>query len=573
MYQALYRKYRPSTFDEVVGQDIIIRTLKNAIKNNKLTHAYLFTGPRGTGKTSTAKILAKTINCQKLNEFEPCNQCESCIQINNRQTTDIIEIDAASNNGVDEIRELKNKVNLVPSNSKYKVYIIDEVHMLSTGAFNALLKTLEEPPTHIIFILATTEPHKIPATILSRCQRFDFKKISVQKIIENLKKIIEKENIDIEEEAIKELAILSKGGARDSLSLLDQVVSYTSEKITIQDVHDVNGTVGNKEMKKIVENILKKDISNLLNIFDQLDDDGKNLIKVIEELVIYLRNILIVNICPQDLEKNNSIYDDVSVEKYSLLEYIKHFSKTLYEMKNSDNEKITLELSLIELIEKNNIRLSNDCNKIKENKEDQNLNKSLLNNNVVKCTQTKEIEKNESVKNEIEIKNSKMANQKEQTSKILPTEFLNQLVDIRINNALSCFNRQSLLEYKKKIEFIKKYLFDEEYGQWASLILDGELKAVGKEYLIFVYKDEPMAFLFNQNYHIIETILKEVYNTNIKVVATHIDNWNLIKQTFNSKSKIYKWIEEPNFEDMKEEKKTEKNEIENLFQEIIEYCE
>ena len=190
MYQALYRKYRPSRFDDVVGQDTIVQTLKNAITNNKLTHAYLFSGPRGTGKTSTAKILAKTINCQNLKGLEPCNECDSCIQINNKQSTDIIEIDAASNNGVDEIRELKSKVNLVPSNSKYKVYIIDEVHMLSTGAFNALLKTLEEPPSHILFILATTEAHKIPATILSRCQRFDFKKISVNKIIENLKKIV-----------------------------------------------------------------------------------------------------------------------------------------------------------------------------------------------------------------------------------------------------------------------------------------------------------------------------------------------------------------------------------------------
>ena len=186
MYQALYRKYRPLTFDEVVGQEVIIRTLKNAVLNKKISHAYLFTGPRGTGKTTIAKILAKTINCLNLNDITPCNNCVSCTQINQKQSTDIVEIDAASNNGVDEIREIRNKVNLVPSISKYKVYIIDEVHMLTTGAFNALLKTLEEPPSHIIFILATTEPHKIPATILSRCQRFDFKRISSNKLVERL---------------------------------------------------------------------------------------------------------------------------------------------------------------------------------------------------------------------------------------------------------------------------------------------------------------------------------------------------------------------------------------------------
>ena len=255
MYQALYRKYRPSTFEDVIGQDVIVKTLKNEISNNHISHAYLFTGPRGTGKTSIAKILAKTVNCEHLNGFQPCEVCVSCTQINNRQTTDIFEIDAASNNGVDEIRELKSKVNLVPSTSKYKVYIIDEVHMLTTGAFNALLKTLEEPPSHIIFILATTDPHKIPSTILSRCQRFDFKKISDKKIVERLKYIVKKEKINIEEDALYEIARLSDGGMRDSISMLDQVLAFSESTITVKEVHEVNGTLSQYEMQNFMEDL------------------------------------------------------------------------------------------------------------------------------------------------------------------------------------------------------------------------------------------------------------------------------------------------------------------------------
>ena len=308
MYQALYRKYRPKNFDEMIGQDVIVKTLKNSIEKNKISHAYLFTGPRGTGKTSAAKIFAKTINCKNLINNMPCENCDCCKQFNSQQNIDIIEIDAASNNGVDEIRELKNKVNLVPSISKYKVYIIDEVHMLSTSAFNALLKTLEEPPSHVIFILATTDPHKVLPTILSRCQRFDFKKVSENKIYERLSYILEKEKIEIEDIALKEIARLANGGLRDALSILDQVIAYSDSKITEDDVHEVNGTITQKNLKQIVLSLTNDSLLEIFSIIDNYDNNGKNFLKLTEELILFYKNILLIKKIPGYLEENN-IYE------------------------------------------------------------------------------------------------------------------------------------------------------------------------------------------------------------------------------------------------------------------------
>ena len=255
MYYALYRKYRPQTFDDVIGQQVIIKTLKNSIINNKISHAYLFTGPRGCGKTTIAKILAQTINCQNLQGSEQCGECVFCTQLKEKKAIDIIEIDAASNNGVDEIREINNKVNLVPAVGKYKVYIIDEVHMLSISAFNALLKTLEEPPSHVVFILATTEPHKIPATILSRCQRFDFKPLTVKEIKTNLKNIAEKEKIAIEEEALNLVAEAAEGGMRDAIGILDQVSAYSTTEINLNDVNNVTGRISNQKFIELMQTI------------------------------------------------------------------------------------------------------------------------------------------------------------------------------------------------------------------------------------------------------------------------------------------------------------------------------
>ena len=355
MYQTLYRKYRPLNLDEVVGQQVIVKTLKNAILNNQLSHAYLFTGPRGTGKTSIAKILARTINCTNLNDTTPCNKCVNCTQ-NLNQPVDIIEIDAASNNGVDEIRELKSKVNLVPTINKYKVYIIDEVHMLTTGSFNALLKTLEEPPAHIIFILATTEPHKIPMTILSRCQRFDFKRISNQDLVKRLKYVVDQEKIKIEENCLEEIARLSNGGMRDALSILDQVNAYADDQIKIEQIHEINGTLTPVEIKNFILNIKNKKLEEILELIEQYDNKGKDFVKLAEEILVYLKNLIFKFNVPKYFESLNIDFNDYDIEKIDideLINYVQNFNDIINELKKSSNPKLIFELSIIKIISKN----------------------------------------------------------------------------------------------------------------------------------------------------------------------------------------------------------------------------
>lgn len=555
MYQALYRKYRPSNFDEVVGQKIVVNTLINAIENNKISHAYIFSGPRGTGKTSIAKIFAKTINCEHPKNHIPCNECSNCIDYNNKKTVDIIEIDAASNNGVDEIRNLKSSVNLVPNNSKYKVYIIDEVHMLSTSAFNALLKTLEEPPRYVIFILATTELYKVPETIVSRCQNFDFGRITISNIVNRLSYICECEKIKIDDEALKVIAIYSNGGMRDAIGLLDQLSSYKNELITVNDVDDICGLVSNEQMFNLTNDLLGNNLKSVINNIIKYNDDGKNLLIIFEKMVDTFKDLLIYNnasdyFTDRNVKEKLELYSS-KIEERKVYNLIDILNETIKNMKYENNKLLLAELCLIKL-------------------------NSLLNNN--KQVVKEEVNKQPIIKNEETKKNISQEIKLTSTNKneIINLSNFKEFKSVRINNALATFNRKDLLDFKEKLLMIKDYVSNEKYGSVVSLLLDGELKAKGNNYIIYVYNDSKMTDSFNNKLKEIETFMLEIFKQQFKVISATLNEWEIIKKDFNNSlkkhEKKYTLMKDIELIMPSEERNIiEPNDIDNMFSEIVKY--
>lgn len=357
-YTALYRKFRPNTFEDVKGQDHIVTTLKNQIQADRIGHAFLFCGTRGTGKTTVAKILARAVNCEHPVNGSPCNECAACKGILSGTSMNVIEIDAASNNGVDNIREIREEVAYRPTQGKYKVYIIDEVHMLSAGAFNALLKTLEEPPSYVIFILATTEAHKIPVTILSRCQRYDFHRISIDTITERLKELMEKEQVDAEERALRYVAKAGDGSMRDSLSLLDQCIAfYLGEKLTYDRVLDVLGTVDHEVFSRLLRQVLAGNVSGCIHILEELLTGGKELGQFVSDFTWYLRNLLLVKTSEHaeevlDVSTENLqalLEESEMIESDTLMRYIRVFSELSSQLRYTTQKRVMVEIGLIKL--------------------------------------------------------------------------------------------------------------------------------------------------------------------------------------------------------------------------------
>lgn len=545
MYHALYRKYRPLYFNSVVGQSSIVKTLKNSIVNNRFSHAYMFFGPRGTGKTTLSKIFARSVNCLNPKDGEACGKCDACLNSFSNDCIDIIEIDAASNNGVDEIRELRNKISLVPSQLKYKVYIIDEVHMLSIGAFNALLKTLEEPPEHAIFILATTDSQKVPETIVSRCQCFSFKRVSNESIVERLKYVCSEEQIAIDDDVINKIAILSDGGMRDALGYLDKMVSFSDKKITIEDFNEVNGIVSDDDVESFLNYILSGSIEKVLTIINDFNDSGKNLIQIMVQLINYIRNIIV-----DYYLKNNSL--NYSIDLYQAL--INNLNEKIVSIKKSDNTKIYIEMLLLKFINDNiineNIVSNNNYKPVDKDN-------FMQNNTIVekKSSDEKQIEmnKNSIIKDENDAKNAIMEPQEKYNSIELDAEKtlilnIDDVMQARINNAFATASKQTLKEINSSFDKLKDYTFDQDIGFLVCSLLDSTVRVAGNSVFIISYNSDALVKSNLNNLLKLEDTYNKLNNSHFKIAIISDDDWDILKNQYitNLKNNIsYNLMEEP----------------------------
>lgn len=529
-YTALYRKYRPTNFSSIVGQDVIVDILKNSIINNKVSHAYLFTGPRGTGKTSTAKILAHAVNCLNFTN-DICGECSICKSLD-LNDNDIVEIDAASNNGVDEIRSLRDNVNLMPAFCKYKIYIIDEVHMLSTGAFNALLKTLEEPPSHVIFILATTEPNKIPLTILSRCQRFDFNKINMNDLVSRLKYIVNEEGRVVSDNILEQIAKISDGGLRDAINLLDQVLSLPDENINIDEVEKLSGKISTQSVYELFSYIINNDLVSILNFSTYMFDNGKNYKDLADSMLSFLRDISINTEVPNYFDKSYSdLLSKISISFNNLIKMSSIINELLKELKNSNNQKMLFEIYVFQM-----------CNILKNVDKVEVINTSINN------------------KKNVNIKNDKNEHVNIETNQNLIDS---DLKDIRINNVFAGANKEILNSVNSKYYLINDYISNKKYNMVSILLSSGRIVVASDKYLLFSFKNKSDVLKFDSIYKQIEQFLKKIYDESYKIVAVSDKEWEEMKNNYinNIKNKIsYVFIEE---NDVKLEMSENSNALEN----------
>ena len=517
MYQALYRKYRPSEFEDVVGQDVIVNTLKNAVIYNHISHAYLFSGPRGTGKTTIAKIFARAVNCLEPKDGLSCGKCKNCLYSFSKECMDIIEIDAASNNGVDEIRELRNKVNILPTELKYKVYIIDEVHMLSIGAFNALLKTIEEPPSHVIFILATTDPQKIPATIISRCQWYAFKKIDNEDIVKRLQYIVGKENIKIDDTVLEKIAEASDGGLRDAIGLLDKLRAYATDNISLNDFYEINGQINDIELQEFEKTIFENNIKDTLYKIEKYYQDGKNLVQILKQLMLLMKNQLF------DYYVNSS---SLITEENILVNFLNLLNNEMVNIKKSDDVKLSIEITLLHYMD-NNVKTKVDVPLKKEKPETVKEGKSLS----LEDKNINEQKTNTSVNNNLNFSEFK------------------KLMQVRAKNTMIEALKTELTKEQNNLSVFNDYTFDQENGYLACELLDGTVRASSINSVILSYDYESMVEKMANHLNNLINFYNKISNNNKTISLITNEEWNNLKNEYMSlrkSGKQFAYQEEPN---------------------------
>ncbi|CAD2072249.1 DNA polymerase III subunit gamma/tau [Phocicoccus pinnipedialis] len=511
-YQALYRAFRPQSFGEVVGQKHITQTLRNAIKRGKESHAYLFSGPRGTGKTSIAKIFAKALNCPNGLDGEPCNECHLCQTITDGSANDVIEIDAASNNGVDEIRNIRDRVKYAPSEAKFKVYIIDEVHMLTTGAFNALLKTLEEPPVHAIFILATTEPHKIPATIISRTQRFDFKAIELNEIVEHLKYVAENQSIEYEHEAIEYIARAAEGGMRDALSIFDQVIAYSGDKITLDDAVIITGGIKTEDLNEWMKLVETQNTKDAFLKYHQFIDEGKDPVRLVHELLYFLRDVIL-------MKHSNQVDDNtafVTLDDSVIYDLIEILNDSMVMMRYSVNVSVHLEVVIVKMV--------------------QALNKTEASTSSVSSDEIRRLE------SQIRALEAKLEDGKFTRPERKRPEKVRRNRNVfsveKIKEVLDRANREDLEKLKAEWPNVYRKIEEMDNQPLRALVKESEPVAASETQVLIMFQSDVHSELINnddEKKKELENLIPSIIGKEVRVVGVPESNWQQVRQEYIDK--------------------------------------
>lgn len=546
-YQALYRMFRPQSFEDVVGQEHVTKTLRNAISKGKQSHAYIFSGPRGTGKTSIAKVFAKAINCLNPHDGEPCNECAICKGITQGTNGDVIEIDAASNNGVDEIRNIRDKVKYAPSESKYKVYIIDEVHMLTTGAFNALLKTLEEPPAHAIFILATTEPHKIPPTIISRAQRFDFKAIGTEQIIERLRFVANEQELQYDEAALEFIAKASEGGMRDALSIMDQAIAFGDEHLTLQDVLDVTGSVDEAALNDLFKEVVEGNVKEAFTRYHRFIAEGKEVNRLINDMIYFVRDTIMNKTVEGETEYDALMRFDLET-LYHLIDII---NDTLVSIRFSVNQNVHFEVLLVKIAEMIKNKPENVQNVATTQVAAEPHNEVLL-------------QRMEQLENELKTlkaqgitqANSKMNST--QTSNRGKRVNKNPFSMTQIAKVLDEANKEDIQLLKKHWQEVIDYAKSNDKKSLVSLLQNSVPVAASEKRVLIQFDEEIHCEIVNRDEekrNNIENVVRNIINKNVEVVGVPSDQWMRVRSEYLNNRR------HNDSEEIKEANKSEEKEI------------